>query len=143
MLIIKTLSEICKFLFPILFISALLGCSYFPKNILGNTTNQLQGEIFSQSIIPENSEITLSISPINTLTSPENNLLNYQLHTKEANKKIKFKINLIEKTINNRIKLGISIRIEKNGELIMMSNKITELPRNVSEKIILSVVSIK
>ncbi|HGN1706447.1 TPA: hypothetical protein ACKRTE_002320 [Providencia rettgeri] len=143
MLIIKILSKTYRYLFTLLFISTLLGCSYFPKSFLSNTSNQLQGEIYSQSIIPENSEITLSISPINALVSPEKRLLNYQLHTKEANKVISFEINLLDEIINNTTQLGISIRVEKNGELVMMSNKITELPRNLSEKIKLSVVSTK
>ncbi|APC09902.1 hypothetical protein NQ837_003712 [Providencia rettgeri] len=143
MLIIKALRKAYKSLLPILFISTLLGCSYFPKNFLSNTDHQLQGEIYSQSIIPENSEITLSISPIDTLASPKESLLNYQLHTNEASKVISFKLDLLEEFVNNAPNLGISIRVEKNGELILMNNKVTELPRNLSEKITLSVSSTK
>ncbi|GAB1439403.1 hypothetical protein MASR2M36_21740 [Providencia sp.] len=143
MLIIKILNKTYKSLFSLLLISTLLGCSYFPKNLFSNTKNQLQGEIHSQSIIPENSKITLSISPINTLASAKENLLNYQLYTKEANKVISFKIDLLDEIANKVAILGISIRVEKNGELIMMSNKITELPRNFSEKVTLPLISIK
>lgn len=143
MLIIETLRKIYKPLFSLLLVFTLLGCSNFSKSRLINTNNQLQGEIYSQSIIPENSEITLSISPIGTLISPKESLLNYQLHTKEANRVISFKINLRDDTVKNFSNLGISIRVEKNGELIMMSNKITNLPRSLSEKITLSVTPTK
>lgn len=143
MLIIRTLNKIYKPLFSLLFISTLLGCSYFPKAIQNSSSYQLQGVIYSPSIIPENSEITISISPIDTLLSPTENLLSYQLHSKNANKSIKFKINLLEKVVKNTTKLGISVRIEKNGELIMMSNKITELTDNLSEEIILLITEIK
>lgn len=143
MIIIKTLSKIYKPLFSLLFISTLLGCSYFPKNFLSSPDNQLQGEIYSQSIIPENSEVTLSISPVDTSASPKESLLNYQLNTNEASKVISFKLDLLEELVNNAPKLGISIRVEKKGELVMMSNKVTELPRNLSEKIKLSVIPTK
>ncbi|MEQ4676053.1 hypothetical protein ABN063_15940 [Providencia vermicola] len=143
MLIIGTLNKIYKPLISLFFISTLLGCSYLPKAIQNSSNHQLQGVIYSPSIIPENSEITISISPIDTLLSPTENLLNYQLRSKDADKTIDFKINLLENTAKNMEKLGISIRIEKNSELIMMSNKITKLPDNLSEKITLTVTQIK
>ncbi|MGF7482457.1 hypothetical protein [Providencia sp. SP181] len=143
MSIIITLKKIYKPLFSLLFISTLLGCSYFPKVLQISSSHQLQGVIYSPSIIPDNSEITISISPIDASLSPTENLLNYQLRSKGANKTINFEINLPEKVANSTAKLGISIRIEKNSELIMMSNKITKLPDDLSEKITLTVTKIK
>ncbi len=128
-------------IFTLMFISLLFGCTNPTKKT--NTKFNIKGDIYSQSMnIPKNSDITLSITRLD-VTHPSQNSFDSYFRTIEANHLISFTINLPNELVNSTQKLGISVRVEKEGELIMMSNKIVEIPIDHSKKLSLPVISIQ
>lgn len=127
------------FLF-LLFVFSLCGCNYISQQYRSLINHQLQGEIYAQSEIPENSLVTISLHSVDGLNLVENNISNYQITTEESSKIINFVIYLSDEIINSPKHLELSIRIEKDGELLMMSQNITSLPKNLSEKLSIPVI---
>ncbi len=128
-------------IFTLMFISLLFGCTNLTKNTKAKFN--IKGDIYSQSKdIPENSDITLSITTLD-ITHSSQNSFDYYLRTIEANHLISFAIILPNELVNSTQKLGISVRVEKEGELIMMSNKLIEISMNYSGKLSLPVISIQ
>ena len=106
-----------------------------------NSPYHFQGVIYSQDDIPENSEIILSISQLNSQNF--NSHYNYQININERSRTVLFKINVPDDVINNPKLFGISARVEKENVLIMMTNKLITLPQNFHEKLTLPILSIR
>lgn len=141
MLTINMFNHLLKPLSILLFISLFSGCGNFSKNMRINNSYNFQGEVYSQGYIPENSKIILSISQLDSRDFNSN--YNYQINTKEISRTILFKINIPDDVINNPKLFGISVRVEKENELIMMTNNLISLPRDLSEKLAVPVLPIK
>ena len=62
--------------------------------------------------------------------------------TRKPSRTVNFSINLPEKISAKNRYFGLSIRIEKNGELLMMSNQITPLNKDSSDRLSLRVNSL-
>ncbi|QCJ68523.1 hypothetical protein C9446_00750 [Providencia heimbachae] len=125
----------------LIFMSLLFGCANFTKNI--KSKFNIKGDVYSQSKdIPENSDITLSITNLD-ITHSIKSSFDFHFKTTETNRTVSFSINLPDELVNSPHQLGASVRIEKEGELIMMSNKIIEIPINYSEKLSLPIIPIQ
>ncbi|HBO23386.1 MULTISPECIES: YbaY family lipoprotein [unclassified Providencia] len=110
---------------------------------IADTAQHIKGNIYSHSIdIPENSTITLSLTSIEQNDNHAKSNIDYSFRTQSAGRSISFAIKLPEELIINQSKLGISVRIEKEGELIMMSSKIIPITENFSDNLMLLVNSI-
>jgi len=139
---INILKKIIHLSFILAFISLLLGCNQLSKIIMLDLSHSLEGNIYSHTNIPDNAEITLSISPLEMNIS-SNDTYSYHFKTNTTNRAVYFKMNIPEHIMIIKVPLGISVRIEKNKELIMMTNKITPLPLSFSEKMLLPVLSMQ
>ncbi|HHR6080800.1 TPA: YbaY family lipoprotein [Providencia alcalifaciens] len=133
---------------PILHSTFVLVCCLFlfacnnPVNQSRNTFN-IQGDIYSQSIdIPNDALITVSVTPINGNSYSEKSHYDYTLITRKSTRTVNFSIKLPESLLTQGHYFGLSVRVEKNGELLMMSNQITPLNRNTSERLSLKVSAI-
>lgn len=126
--------------FFLLFIFSLCGCNYISQQYRSLTNYQLQGEIYAQSEIPENSLITISLNSVDGLSSVKNNVSNYQITTEGSSKIINFVIYLADELVYTTKPVELSIRIEKDGELLMMSQNMTSLSKNLSEKLSIPVI---
>lgn len=139
---INTLKKSINLLFIFAFIGLLFGCSQFSKNRIPDSYHSLEGDIYSHTNIPDNAEITLSISPLDMISS-NNETYNYHFKTNKVSRAVYFKANIPEHIMISKKPLGISVRIEKDEALIMMTNKIVPLPLLFSEKISLPVLSMQ
>lgn len=126
----------------------ILACCLFlfacnnPINKNRNTFN-IQGDIYSQSIdIPSDALITVSVTPINGNSYSEKSHYDYTMTTRKSARTVNFSINLPESLLAQGHYFGLSVRVEKKGELLMMSNQITQLNQSKSERISLKVNSI-
>ncbi len=125
----------------LIFVSLLFGCANLNQNI--KSKFNIKGDVYSQSTdIPENSDITLSITKLD-ITHSIKNSFDFHFKTTETNRTVSFSVNLSDELVNSSHQLDASVRIEKEGELIMMSNKIIEIPMNYSEKLSLPVIPIQ
>nr|ELR5114528.1 hypothetical protein [Providencia stuartii] len=122
--------------------SYLSGCStYFMARQNSHNVTQLVGYIDSKSIdIPSESIITLSLTPMLTEENVKSRSLDYQFITKNTSRRAEFRM-AVPKEFSSTNQLGISARVEKNNELIMMSNEITPISKKVLDKIVLTVIS--
>ena len=110
-----------------------------PINKKENTFN-IQGDIYSQSHdIPGEALVTLSVTEINGNSYSEKSHYDYTMTTRKPSRTVNFSINLPEKISAKNRYFGLSIRIEKNGELLMMSNQITPLNKDSSDRLSLRV----
>lgn len=126
----------------------ILACCLFlfacnnPINQNRNTFN-IQGDIYSQSIdIPSDALITVSVTPINGNSYSEKSHYDYTMTTRKSARTVNFSINLPEPLLTQGHYFGLSVRVEKKGELLMMSNQITPLNQSKSERFSLKVNSI-
>ncbi|HHR6130456.1 TPA: YbaY family lipoprotein [Providencia alcalifaciens] len=126
----------------------ILACCLFlfacnnPINKNRNTFN-IQGDIYSQSIdIPNNALITVSVTPINGNSYSEKSHYDYTLTTRKSARTVNFSINLPESLLTQGHYFGLSVRVEKNGELLMMSNQVTPLNQSTSARLSLKVHAI-
>lgn len=142
MLFINTLKKYINILFILAFVGLLFGCSQFSQNRLLDSDYRLEGDIYSHANIPDNAEITLSISPLDIVSS-NNETYSYHFKTNKVSRVVYFKANIPDHLMTNKKPLGISVRIEKDEALIMMTNKIVPLPLLSSEKISLPVLSMQ
>ncbi|EMT6576412.1 MULTISPECIES: YbaY family lipoprotein [Providencia] len=130
----------------ILFITFMLSaCSnnlmdYFTQN----PTYHINGNIYSHSYdIPEDATITLSLTSIQQNENNAKSNLDYSFKTQNSGRSIAFTVALPEEFESKRYTLGMSARVEKEGELIMMSNKLSPVPENLSEIVLLPVAAIQ
>ncbi|HHE6471053.1 TPA: YbaY family lipoprotein [Providencia rettgeri] len=106
--------------------------------------NQINGNIYSHSIdIPENATITLSVTSIAQNENNAKSNIDYSFRTQSAGRSVTFAINLPAELRSKQHTLGMSARIEKNGELIMMSNTLSSIPENLSGTILLPVITVQ
>jgi len=142
MLFINTFKKYINILFILAFVGLLFGCSQFSKNRLPDSDYSIEGDIYSNTNIPDNAEITLSISPLEMNVS-NNEAYSYHFKTNKISRAVYFKANIPDHIAMSKKPLGISVRIEKDEALIMMTNKIVPLPLLSSEKISLPVLSMQ
>ncbi|WP_369309463.1 hypothetical protein [Providencia rettgeri] len=143
MLLFNIFKNLFKPFFTLLTVNLLFGCSYFSKHIQNSHQYRLQGEIHSQTYIPEKSDITLSISSMDTPNSMANNHYNFHFQTKENSRHVSFAINLPHTIANTPQTLGVSVRVEKENKLVMMSHKFISIPKNLSEKMSIPITSLQ
>lgn len=134
----KLILSLCLLILAI----SISGCStHFIEKRNKNDFMQLEGHIYAKTVdIPSEATVTLSITPLLTEENAKPNSLNYQFTTKNASRTAEFEM-AIPKSLYHKGQWGISTRVEKSNQLIMMSSEITPLPENASDKIILTVIS--
>ncbi|MEQ5127794.1 YbaY family lipoprotein [Providencia alcalifaciens] len=126
----------------------ILACCLFLfacKNPINNTNNtfNIQGDIYNSSHdIPADALITLSLTPINENSYSEKSHYDYTLTTKKSARTVNFSINLPESLLTQGHYFGLSVRVEKKGELLMMSNQVTPLSQSTPTRLSLKVNSI-
>ncbi|EKT60876.1 hypothetical protein [Providencia sneebia] len=125
----------------LLLITLASACSQ--KSIHNNTHEQLiklEGYIDAKyNNIPKDSIIILSIAPFQQ--EGNHSIHDYRIITKTANSSIAFHLFFPKSLLDEKNNLGISIRVERNNKIIMMSKNIIPLPRNFSEKIYLDIIN--
>ncbi|UBX50505.1 YbaY family lipoprotein [Providencia alcalifaciens] len=100
----------------------------------------IQGDVYSQSIdIPNDALITISVTPINGNSYSEKSHYDYTLTTRKSTRTVNFSINLPESLLTQGHYFGLSVRVEKKGELLMMSNQVTPLNQSTPERLSLKV----
>lgn len=126
----------------------ILACCLFLfacKNPINNTNNtfNIQGDIYNSSHdIPADALITLSLTPINENSYSEKSHYDYTLTTRKSTRTVNFSINLPESLLTQGHYFGLSVRVEKKGELLMMSNQVTPLSQSTPTRLSLKVNSI-
>lgn len=126
----------------------ILACCLFLfacKNPIINTNNtfNIQGDIYNSSHdIPADALITLSLTPINENSYSEKSHYDYTLTTRKSTRTVNFSINLPESLLTQGHYFGLSVRVEKKGELLMMSNQVTPLSQSTPTRLSLKVNSI-
>lgn len=125
----------------ILLLSLVLsGCTLTTSNSRNYNGDYIQGNIQSNNkIIPENVKITLSLSQNKASGEKEFTLHEYNFVTQTKSLTIPFRLQLPNELSLSSQPLNISVRVEKEGQLIMMSDKLTPLLRQSSEKLLLTV----
>ncbi|MGE4802343.1 hypothetical protein AB8989_18415 [Yersinia hibernica] len=127
----------CFILFLALFLS---GCSHLAGITGSHNGDYLQGNIqSSHGEIPENATITLSITQSKAAGGKELSLQEYSIVTPKESLTIPFRLQLPNELSLSSQPLNISVRVEKEGELIMMSDRLTPFLRQPGEKLILTV----
>ncbi|EKT60585.1 YbaY family lipoprotein [Providencia rettgeri] len=107
-------------------------------------TYHINGNVYSHSYdIPKDATVTLSLTSIQQNENNAKSNLDYSFKTQNTGRSIAFTVALPEEFQSKRYTLGMSARIEKDGELIMMSNKLSPIPENLSEIVLLPVAAIQ
>ncbi|WP_447858471.1 hypothetical protein [Enterobacter ludwigii] len=134
----------CEILFRLLFLPffiLLASCTQSNSNRGYENGHSIDGVIINQrSTIPENSLVTLSVSAEKQKGEKAYTLHEYTLITHTEKHIIPFTLQLSNELSLFPLPLTITVRIEKDRELIMMSDTITTLPHQSGEKITLSVI---
>ena len=119
----------------------LSGCSNHPivrQN--SNNTLRLVGHIYSKAIdIPSESIITLSLTSMRAEGDIKPHNLDYKFINQKARRTAEFEIKVPKNFYETTEQLGISARVEKNNELLMMSDEIIPLSKKRSDNIVLTV----
>ncbi|HHL2560669.1 TPA: hypothetical protein ACQ31I_002578 [Yersinia enterocolitica] len=125
----------------ILLLSLVLsGCTLPADNSRNYNGDYILGNIRSTNkIIPENVKITLSFSQNKASGEKEFTLHEYSFVTQTKSLTIPFRLQLPNELSFSSQPLNISVRVEKEGELIMMSDKLTPFLRQSGEKLLLTV----
>lgn len=125
----------------ILFITVTLsGCAHISEMNLSNKSYYLEGNI--QNInqkIPEDATVTLSVTQSKIAGEKEFTFRDYTFLTQSQSKMIPFRLALHNELSSLSHQLSISVRVEKNGKLIMMSDKLTPLTDQPDKKLTLIV----
>ncbi|HDL6961235.1 TPA: YbaY family lipoprotein [Yersinia enterocolitica] len=118
----------------------LSGCTLLTENSRDYDGDYILGNIRSNNkTIPENVKITLSLSQNKASGEKEFTLHEYSFMTQTKSLTIPFRLQLPNELSFSSQPLNISVRVEKEGELIMMSDKLTPLLRQSGEKLLLTV----
>lgn len=127
----------------LIFTTYLSGCSkHFMVHQDRNNFIELEGYVYAKTIdIPSDSMVTLSITPMSMVENSSAPNSDYQFITKNTGRSAEFRISVPKYLYDKTEQLGISARVEKNNELIMMSDRIIPIPKNSMEKIVLTVIS--
>lgn len=125
----------------ILFITVTLsGCAHISEMGLSNKGSYIEGNIqnFNQKI-PEDATVTLSVTQSKMAGEKEFPFRDYIFLTQSESKKIPFRLALHNELSSLSHQLSISVRVEKDGKLIMMSEKLTPLTHQPDKKLTLIV----
>ncbi|ELZ5940485.1 MULTISPECIES: YbaY family lipoprotein [Providencia] len=129
-------------IYLLLLVIFLSGCT---KNVTESKNNKLsiiEGTIQSKSIdIPNDSLVTLSLSPIGKNENESITSDNFQFKTKKSGRFLAFKIRLSSEMNKLKSQLGLSARIEKDNQLIMMSDTINPIPKSASGHVSITVIT--
>ncbi|MBS3050426.1 hypothetical protein [Enterobacter mori] len=135
---------ICEMLFrlSLLPLFVLLASCTQSNGVRGHDNGHIiEGVIVNQrTAIPENSLVTLSVSADKQKGEKAYTFHEYTLITSTEKHTIPFTLRLSNELSLFPLPLTITVRIEKDRELIMMSDIITTLPHQSGEKITLSVI---
>lgn len=129
------------FRYFILFIALILsGCTHLTELSKNPKGYYLQGNIHNfHGKIPENATITLSVTQNKIAGEKEITFREYIILTKTESRKIPFLLPLQNELSSLPNQLSVSVRVEKEGKLIMMSDKLTPLTYQPDEKLTLIV----
>ncbi|MGL4487411.1 MAG: hypothetical protein ACRCUG_10715 [Yersinia sp. (in: enterobacteria)] len=129
-----------SYYFILLLILLLSGCGHFKGTNNSYNDNYIHGNIKSNNKkIPENVKITISISHNKVSGEKEHTLYEYSFMTHAKSITIPFLLQMPNELPSSIHPLNISVRVEKEGELIMMSDKLTPFLRQSGEKLLLTV----
>ncbi|CNJ23824.1 hypothetical protein HB991_15290 [Yersinia mollaretii] len=118
----------------------LSGCTHLTELSKDQKTYYIQGNIQSlHGKIPENTTITLSVTQNKMAGEKEYAFREYIILTKTESRKIPFLLPLQNELSSLPNQLSVSVRVEKEGKLIMMSDKLTPLTYQPDEKLTLIV----
>ncbi|MBF1996224.1 hypothetical protein [Serratia symbiotica] len=118
----------------------LCGCTHLANDTKKGEEYYLEGKIYAKKgDIPINSIATISITQNKSVGEQEFTLLEYNISVKKSSHTIPFRVSLPKDATFLTRKLNISARIENNGDLIMMSDKIIPISYQSDEPLILTV----
>ncbi|WP_145520428.1 hypothetical protein [Yersinia mollaretii] len=118
----------------------LSGCTHLTELSQNQKTHYFQGNIQNlHGKIPENATITLSVTQNKIAGEKEIPFREYIILTKTESRKIPFLLPLQNELSSLPNQLSVSVRVEKEGKLIMMSDKLTPLTYQPDEKLTLIV----
>ncbi|EEQ11878.1 hypothetical protein ymoll0001_4660 [Yersinia mollaretii ATCC 43969] len=124
----------------ILIALVLSGCTHLTELSKNQKDYYLQGNIQNfHGKIPENATITLSVTQNKIAGEKEITFREYIILTKTESRKIPFLLPLQNELSSLPNQLSVSVRVEKEGKLIMMSDKLTPLTYQPNEKLTLIV----
>ncbi|CNK33275.1 Uncharacterised protein [Yersinia mollaretii] len=124
----------------ILIAMVLSGCTHLTELSQNQKAYYLQGNIQNfHGKIPENATITLSVTQNKIAGEKEIPFREYIILTKTESRKIPFLLPLQNELSSLPNQLSVSVRVEKEGKLIMMSDKLTPLTYQPDEKLTLIV----
>lgn len=124
----------------ILIALVLSGCTHLTELSKNQKDYYLQGNIQNfHGKIPENATITLSVTQNKIAGEKEITFREYIILTKTESRKIPFLLPLQNELSSLPNQLSVSVRVEKEGKLIMMSDKLTPLTYQPDEKLTLIV----
>ncbi|MDN0112177.1 hypothetical protein [Yersinia mollaretii] len=124
----------------ILIALVLSGCTHLTELSKNQKDYYLQGNIQNfHGKIPENATITLSVTQNKVAGEKEITFREYIILTKTESRKIPFLLPLQNELSSLPNQLSVSVRVEKEGKLIMMSDKLTPLTYQPDEKLTLIV----
>ncbi|CNH90328.1 hypothetical protein HB976_19035 [Yersinia mollaretii] len=118
----------------------LSGCTHLTESSKNQNAYYLQGNIQNfHGKIPENATITLSVTQNKIAGEKEITFREYIILNKMESRKIPFLLPLQNELSLLPNQLSVSVRVEKEGKLIMMSDKLTPLTYQPDEKLTLIV----
>lgn len=124
----------------LLLTSLLSGCAQLNLNIKDEKSYYLNGNIYSTSEkIPENATAIITFSQSSSNGEKEKTLYEYKVLTQKESNNIPFDLFFPDKPLLASSPINISVRIEKEGIPIMMSDKMTPFPKKTDDKLILTV----
>lgn len=120
----------------------LSGCTQFSGKIKNGKNSYLNGNIYNANEkIPENAIAIITISQGSSHGEKDKILYEYSALTQMESKNIPFNLLISNKILLSPSSKNISVRIEKEGIPIMMSDKMTHFPKKNGDKLILTVKS--
>lgn len=117
----------------------LTGCVNYSVSDRAGQANYFFCEIVSQDkSIPENAMITITLSQRKSDDEKETVWQQYLFTTQKISKSVTFRLKYPDAP--PLLPLSASVRVEKSGQLILMSNKVQLIPARPGEKLVLTLV---
>lgn len=124
----------------LLLVSFLSGCTQINRNFKHEKSSYLNGNIYStKGKIPENATAIITFSQSSSTGEKDKTLYEYSLLNQKENNNIPFNLFFSDKLLLISSSINISVRIEKEGIPIMMSDRMTPFPKKTDDKLILTV----